>query len=393
MKKAVDVLSMSATPIPRTLHMSMVGIRDISVIETPPKDRLAIQTALVPFNDEFIRDAIAFEIDRGGQVFFVHNRVESIHAMKEYLERILPGLRVAVGHGQMDERELERVMLAFISREFDVLLATTIIENGIDIPACNTILINHAERFGLSQLYQLRGRVGRSDRLAFCYLLVPSDRVLSGDARKRLAAIQEFSDLGAGFRIAAKDLEIRGSGNILGGEQSGEIAAVGFEMYTKLLEEAIRELKGEKIEEEVSTSMNLGVDIYIPHDYIADENLRMTFYKKIASATTDVRLDDIRGEMRERFGALPANVENLFHFVKVKHFAQQLGVISIVREGARGVIKLTPKARIDPAKLLALMQENPNIKFSPNGVLSFPIKVHGTEVIDAIEELLGALAA
>ncbi|HEX7190793.1 MAG TPA: transcription-repair coupling factor, partial [Thermoanaerobaculia bacterium] len=393
MKKAVDVLSMSATPIPRTLHMSMVGIRDISVIETPPKDRLAIQTALVPFNDDFIRDAIAFEVDRGGQVFFVHNRVESIYAMKEYVEKLLPGLRVAVGHGQMDERELERVMAAFINREFDVLLATTIIENGIDIPACNTILINHAERFGLSQLYQLRGRVGRSDRLAFCYLLVPSDRVLSGDARNRLAAIQEFSDLGAGFRIAAKDLEIRGSGNILGGEQSGEIAAVGFEMYTKLLEEAIRELKGEKIEEEVSTSMNLGVDIYIPHEYIADENLRMTFYKKIASATTDVRLDDIRGEMRERFGALPANVENLFHFVKVKHFAQQLGVISIVREGARGVIKLTQKARIDPNKLLALIQENPNIKFSPNGVLSFPIKAHGTEVIDAIEELLGALAA
>jgi transcription-repair coupling factor (superfamily II helicase) len=393
MKKAVDVLSMSATPIPRTLHMSMVGIRDISVIETPPKDRLAIQTALVPFNDEFIREAIAFEIDRGGQVFFVHNRVESIHAMKEYLEKVLPGLRVAVGHGQMDERELERVMLAFINREFDVLLATTIIENGIDIPACNTILINHAERFGLSQLYQLRGRVGRSDRLAFCYLLVPSDRVLSGDARKRLAAIQEFSDLGAGFRIAAKDLEIRGSGNILGGEQSGEIAAVGFEMYTKLLEEAIRELKGEKIEEEVSTSMNLGVDIYIPHDYIADENLRMTFYKKIASATTDVRLDDIRGEMRERFGALPPNVENLFRFVKVKHFAQQLGVISVVRDGARGVMKLTPKARIDPGKLLALIQENPNIKFSPNGVLSFPIQAHGTEVIDVIEQLLGALAA
>jgi transcription-repair coupling factor (superfamily II helicase) len=392
MKKAVDVLSMSATPIPRTLHMSMVGIRDISVIETPPKDRLAIQTALVPFNDEFIRDAIAFEIDRGGQVFFVHNRVESIHAMKEYLEKILPGLRVAVGHGQMDERELERVMAAFINREFDVLLATTIIENGIDIPACNTIIINHAERFGLSQLYQLRGRVGRSDRLAFCYLLVPSDRVLSGDARKRLAAIQEFSDLGAGFRIAAKDLEIRGSGNILGGEQSGEIAAVGFEMYTKLLEEAIRELKGEKIEEEVSTSMNLGVDIYIPNDYVADENLRMTFYKKIASATTDVRLDDIRGEMRERFGALPPHVENLFRFVKVKHFAQQLGVISVVREGARGVMKLTQKARIDPNKLLALIQENPNIKFSPNGVLSFPIKAHGPEVIDVIEELLKGIA-
>ena len=393
MKKAVDVLSMSATPIPRTLHMSMVGIRDISVIETPPKDRLAIQTALVPFNDEFIRDAIAFEIDRGGQVFFVHNRVESIYAMKEYLENLLPGLRAIVGHGQMEERELERAMLAFINREYDVLIATTIIENGIDIPACNTILINHAERFGLSQLYQLRGRVGRSDRLAFCYLLVPSDRVLSSDARKRLAAIQEFSDLGAGFRIAAKDLEIRGAGNILGGEQSGQIAAVGFEMYTKLLEETIREMKGERIEEEVETSMNLGVDIYIPKDYVREENLRMTFYKKIASAQTDQRLDDIRNELRDRFGALPANVENLLHFVKVKQFAQRLGVVSIVREGARGVVKLTQTAKVDPNKLFALIQEDPQIKFSPSGVLSFPLRVQGPEVIDEIETLLQRIAA
>jgi len=393
MKKAIDVLAMSATPIPRTLHMSMVGIRDISVIETPPKDRLAIQTALVPFNDDFIAEAIAFEVDRGGQVFFVHNRVESIYAMKDYLEKIVPGLRVAVGHGQMDERELERVMLAFINREFDVLLATTIIENGIDIPACNTILINHAERFGLSQLYQLRGRVGRSDRLAFCYLLVPSDRVLSSDARKRLAAIQEFSDLGAGFRIAARDLEIRGAGNILGGEQSGQIAAVGFEMYTKLLEEAIRELKGEKIEEEVQTSMNLGIDIYIPQDYITDENLRMTFYKKIASSTTEMRLDDIRNEMRDRFGALPPNVEALLHFVKVKYRAQQLGVVSIVREGARAIVKLTPHAKIDPNKLLQLIQENPNVKFSPNGVLSLPLRAHGTNVIDEIESVLQGIAA
>jgi transcription-repair coupling factor (superfamily II helicase) len=393
MKKAIDVLAMSATPIPRTLHMSMVGIRDISVIETPPKDRLAIQTALVPFNDDFIAEAINFEIDRGGQVFFVHNRVESIYAMKEYLEKIIGGLKVAVGHGQMDERELERVMLAFINREYDVLLATTIIENGIDIPACNTILINHAERFGLSQLYQLRGRVGRSDRLAFCYLLVPSNRVLSADARKRLAAIQEFSDLGAGFRIAAKDLEIRGSGNILGGEQSGQIAAVGFEMYTKLLEEAIRELKGEKIEEEVQTSMNLGVDIYIPQDYISDENLRMMFYKKIASATTEMRLDDIRNEMRDRFGALPANVEALLHFVKVKYRAQQIGVLSIVREGARAIVKLTPQAKIDPNKLLLLIQENPNVKFSPNGVLSLPLRVQGIAVIEAIEEVLQKIAA
>ncbi len=393
MKKAIDVLAMSATPIPRTLHMSMTGIRDISVIETPPKDRLAIQTALVPFNDEFIRDAIAFEIDRGGQVFFVHNRVESIYAMKEYLEKLLPGLRVIVGHGQMDERELERAMLAFIQREYDVLIATTIIENGIDIPACNTILINHAERFGLSQLYQLRGRVGRSDRLAFCYLLVPSDRVLSGDARKRLAAIQEFSDLGAGFRIAAKDLEIRGAGNILGGEQSGEIAAVGFEMYTKLLEETIREMKGERIEEEVETSMNLGVDIYIPKNYVSEENIRMTLYKKIASAQTEQRLEDIRNEMRERFGALPANVDNLLHFVRVKQFAQRIGVVSIVRDGARGVMKVTQTAKIDPDKLLALIQDDPQVKFSPNGTLSFPMKVQGPGVIEAIEELLKRIAA
>jgi transcription-repair coupling factor (superfamily II helicase) len=393
MKKAVDVLSMSATPIPRTLHMSLVGIRDISIIETPPKDRLAIQTAVVPFNDDFVREALEFESGRGGQIFFVHNRVESIYGMKEYLEKVVPGLRVIVGHGQMEERELERAMLAFISREFDVLLATTIIENGIDIPACNTILINHAERFGLSQLYQLRGRVGRSDRLAFCYLLVPSDKILTSDARKRLGAIQEFADLGAGFRIAAKDLEIRGAGNILGGEQSGQIAAVGLEMYTKLLEEAIRELRGETIEEEVETSMNLGVDIYIPHPYIGDENVRMMFYKKIAAATTDDRLEQIRNEMRDRFGALPPNVENLLHFVQVKRYAQQLGVISIVREGARGVVKLTQKAKVDPNKLLQLINDNPQVRFTPNGVLTFPLKAHGPQVIDAISELLQAIAA
>ncbi len=393
MKKAVDVLAMSATPIPRTLHMSLVGIRDISVIETPPKDRLAIQTAVVSFNDDFIREAIEFEVGRGGQIFFVHNRVESIDAMKEYLEKTIPGLRVIVGHGQMEERELERAMQAFINRQHDVLLATTIIENGIDIPACNTILINHAERFGLSQLYQLRGRVGRSDRLAFCYLLVPSDRVLGGDARKRLAAIQEFADLGAGFRIAAKDLEIRGAGNILGGEQSGQIAVVGFEMYTKLLEETIRELKGEVVEEEVETSMNLGVDIYIPHAYIGDENVRMMFYKKIAAATTDERLDEIRNEMRDRFGALAPNVEHLLHFVRVKRFAQQLGVVSIVREGSRGVVKLTQRARVDPNKLMQLIQDNPQMKFTPGGALSFPLQARGPQIIEAIDDLLHTIAA
>ncbi|HVT04078.1 MAG TPA: transcription-repair coupling factor [Thermoanaerobaculia bacterium] len=392
-KKAVDVLSMSATPIPRTLHMSMVGVRDISVIETPPKDRLAIQTAVVPFNDELIKEAIEFELARGGQVFFVHNRVDSIYAMQEYLEKLVPGLRVMVGHGQMDEQELEKSMMAFIARDYDLLLATTIIENGIDIPTCNTILIAHAERFGLSQLYQLRGRVGRSDRLAFCYLLIPSERVLSSDARKRLAAIQEFSDLGAGFRIAARDLEIRGSGNLLGGEQSGQIATVGFEMYCKLLEETVRELKGEPIEERVDTTLNLGVDIYIPKDYISDENLRMIFYKRIASARDAGRLTVIQGELRDRFGALPESVERLLLFVSLKTLAEEMGVISIAREGPLVAMKFHPKAKIDPNKLLGLLQESSQAKFSPNGVLSIPFRESGSPLVARVHEVLQNISA
>jgi transcription-repair coupling factor (superfamily II helicase) len=393
LKKAVDVIAMSATPIPRTLHMSLTGIRDISVIETPPKDRLAIQTAVVPFNEDLIKEAIEFELARGGQVFFVHNRVESIYAMKEYLEKLVPALRVIVGHGQIDERELEKAMMAFIEKKYDLLLSTTIIENGIDIPACNTILINHAERFGLSQLYQLRGRVGRSDRLAFCYLLIPSERGLTSDARKRLTAIQEFSDLGAGFRIAAKDLEIRGSGNILGGEQSGQIAAVGFEMYCKLLEETVRELRGEPVEEQIETSMNLGLDIYIPGDYIADENLRMIFYKRIASARDPARLDEIRGEMRDRFGAIPDSVERLFDFVRLRQMASAMGVVSIAREGSRVAVKFHQKAQIDPNKLLELLQENQTARFSPSGVLSIPQMDGGRPILHRIEEVLERIRA
>ncbi|MCM2317146.1 MAG: transcription-repair coupling factor [Thermoanaerobaculia bacterium] len=392
-KKSVDVLAMSATPIPRTLHMSLTGIRDISVIETPPKDRLAIQTAIVSWNDELISEAIQFELARGGQVFFVHNRVDTIYEMKHYLETLIPGLRVIVGHGQMEEKELERSMMAFIERKHDVLLATTIIENGIDIPACNTMLIAHAERFGLSQLYQLRGRVGRSDRLAFCYLLVPSEKALSSDARKRLAAIQEFADLGAGFRIAARDLEIRGSGNILGGEQSGQIAAVGFEMYCKLLEEAIAELRGEKVEEIVETSMSLGINIYIPRDYVADENLRMMFYKKIASAKDEERLGAIRAEMRDRFGAVPDDVDRLLDFVRLKLRAQSIGVQSVAREGKQIALRFSAGAKIDPNRLLLLLGEMPHAKFSPSGVLSFTTTESGTSLLGAIGSVLGRLEA
>jgi transcription-repair coupling factor (superfamily II helicase) len=391
-KKSVDVLAMSATPIPRTLNMSMIGIRDVSIIETPPKDRLAIQTAVVSFSDELIKEALEFEIERGGQIFFVHNRIDSIYGMKEYLERLVPGIRVIVGHGQMDEQVLEKAMMSFIAREYDLLLSTTIIENGIDIPACNTILINHADKFGLSQLYQLRGRVGRSDRLAFCYLLVPSERALSSDARKRLSAIQEFSDLGAGFRIAAKDLEIRGAGNLLGGEQSGQIAAVGFETYSKLLEETISELKGERIEEEIETTMNLGVDIYIPPGYIADENLRMTFYKRVASARDEERVGAIRTELRDRFGPLPRTVENLFEFVRLRLVARSIGVISIARERKLVAVRFHQEARIDPEKLMDLLSSTPEARFAPSGVLSVVVEGEGGEIIEQIRATIGRIA-
>ena len=257
MRKKVDVLTMTATPIPRTLNMSLVGIRDMSIIETPPKDRLSIQTNVVKFDAPVIERAIRNELARGGQVYFVHNRVESIFSIGNLLQRLVPEARIVVGHGQMGEEELERAMLGFVERRFDVLLATTIVENGLDIPNANTIIINRADRYGLSQLYQLRGRVGRSDRAAYAYLLIPPQESLSPVARKRLAAIKEFSDLGSGFRVAALDLEIRGAGNLLGGEQSGHIDAVGFEMYMKLLEETIRELKGEEIEDDARATVNL----------------------------------------------------------------------------------------------------------------------------------------
>jgi transcription-repair coupling factor (superfamily II helicase) len=248
MRKRVDVLTMTATPIPRTLNMSLVGIRDMSIIETPPKYRLSIQTNVVTFDAAVIESAVRNEVARGGQVYFVHNRVESIFSIGSLLQRLVPEARIVIGHGQMGEEELERAMLGFVERRFDVLLATTIVENGLDIPNANTIVINRADRYGLSQLYQLRGRVGRSDRPAYAYLLVPPQESLSPVARKRLAVIKEFSDLGSGFRVAALDLEIRGAGNLLGGEQSGHIDTVGFEMYMKLLEEAVRELKGEDID-------------------------------------------------------------------------------------------------------------------------------------------------
>ena len=369
LKRRVDVLTMSATPIPRTLNMSLLGLRDMSVIETPPRDRLAIQTNVVPFSEAIIRSAIEQELQRQGQVFFVHNRVETIDEIAGLLKRIVPEARFIVAHGQMEERSMEQAVLDFVQYQFDVLIATTIIENGIDIPRANTILINRADRYGLSQLYQLRGRVGRSSRRSYAYLLIPSERELTPIARRRLAAIREFSDLGAGFRIAALDLELRGAGNLLGGQQSGHIEAIGFDLYTQMLERTIHELRGEEIEEEISTQINLGIETRIPDDYIADMGQRLRTYKRIASARSDEEMNRIREEIGDRYGRLPEAVSNLLAYARLRRLAEKLGVVSIDRHQNRLSLKLGEKAKVDPAKLMRYLTDHPEAQFSPNGVL------------------------
>ena len=369
MRKRVDVLTLTATPIPRTLNMSLVGIRDMSVIETPPRDRLSIQTNVVKFDQRVLASAVRNELERGGQVYVVHNRVESIYSMGNLLRKLVPEARIGIGHGQMTEDALERVMVDFVGRKFDVLLATTIIENGLDIPNANTIIINRADRYGLAQLYQLRGRVGRSDRRAYAYLLIPPEGGLSPVARKRLAAIKEFSDLGSGFRVAALDLEIRGAGNLLGGEQSGHIEAIGFEMYMKLLEETVRELKGEDLEDDVRANVNLKVDLRIEDDYIPDTNQRLSVYRRIAGARTDKQLDEIVGEVRDRYGPAPASLLNLEGFGRIRIAADHLRVESIEREGGFVSIKFREKANVDPVRLMNLLKRRSDIQLVPPSVL------------------------
>jgi transcription-repair coupling factor (superfamily II helicase) len=365
LRKKVDVLTMSATPIPRTLNMSLVGIRDMSIIETPPKDRLSIQTNVLKFDQQVIARAIRGELARTGQVYFVHNRVESIFSIGNLIQRLVPEARVVIGHGQMSEDVLERAMLDFIARKFDVLLATTIVENGLDIPNANTIIINRADRYGLSQLYQLRGRVGRSDRPAYAYLLIPPEENLSPVAKKRLAAIKEFSDLGSGFRVAALDLEIRGAGNLLGGEQSGHIDAVGFEMYMKLLEETVRELKGEEIEDDVRATVNLGVDLRIDESYVQDMNQRLMLYRKVAAARREEEIDRVLEEASDRYGPLPDSVLNLADYGRIRIMADRLGVEAIDREGRIVVIRFRPQARVEPARLVTLVRHRPDLTLAP----------------------------
>jgi transcription-repair coupling factor (superfamily II helicase) len=369
LRKRVDVLTMTATPIPRTLNMSLAGIRDMSVIETPPRDRLSIQTHVVRFEPEVIARAIRTEMDRGGQVYLVHNRIESIHSIANLVARLVPDARLAVAHGRSGETELEKIMIDFVAHKFDVLVATTIVENGLDIPNANTIIINRADRYGLAQLYQLRGRVGRSDRRAYAYLLIPGEQTLSAIARRRLAAIREFSDLGSGFRIAALDLEIRGAGNLLGGEQSGHIEAVGFDTYMKLLEETIRELKGEELEDERHAAVNLRLDLRIDDAYIPDMNQRLGVYRKLASARSIDEVDAYLAELRDRYGPPPDTIQNLAAYSRIRVAADRIGLESLDRQGSIVILKFRQDAKLDPTWLLRLVQGRGDLTLLPPAIL------------------------
>jgi transcription-repair coupling factor (superfamily II helicase) len=388
LKNSVDVLTLSATPIPRTLNMSLVGLRDMSVIETPPKDRLAIQTVVAPFTESLVRRAIEEELARDGQVFLVHNRVESIYSIAALVNKLVPKARVVVGHGQMNEKELESVMLKFVSDEADVLISTTIVENGLDIPRANTILINRADRFGLSELYQLRGRVGRSNQRAYAYLLVPEDVSLTPLATRRLAALKEFSALGAGFRVAALDLELRGAGNLLGGQQHGHINAIGFDLYCQMMERAVSALKGEETKPELRSTINLGLDIRIPQEYIPNENLRLRTYKRIAGITNEDEREEVDRELADRFGPAPPAVGNLLDYALLKGLAERILVSSIERRANEVAIKFHPETTLPPEKLVGLIRsKGEGMRLDPGGTLWMRIERRG-RIAESVRNVL-----
>jgi transcription-repair coupling factor (superfamily II helicase) len=394
MRKQVDVLTMSATPIPRTLHMSLIGLRDMSVIETPPKDRMAIQTVVASWDEKLIQSAIEQELERGGQVYFVHNRVDTIWEIAAKIQALVPPARIIVGHGQMSEGELEKVMLKFMHHEADILVSTTIIENGLDIPLCNTILINRADRLGLSELYQLRGRVGRSNRRAYAYLMLPPEIELTPIARRRLAALKEFSDLGAGFKIAALDLELRGAGNMLGGEQSGHIEAIGFELYTQMLERAVREMKGEAAPDEAETQLNLGLNIRIPGSYVPEENQRLQMYKRVARVETESQLTDVAGELQDRYGPPPPAVRNLLDYASLKLLCMKVGVNAIERKRDSVTLKFQQNAAVDPEQLARFVSAQRGTQFTPDGMLKFTLKATAAdEVLRTLRTVLEQLAS
>ena len=334
MKKNVDVLTLSATPIPRTLHMSLTGVRDISVIETPPEDRYPIQTYVVEQNDQLIRDAILREIGRGGQVYFVYNRVESIDSMANYIRDLVPECKVGIMHGQMTEKELETEMIAFMNKEYDVLVCTTIIETGIDISNVNTMIVHNADKMGLSQLYQLRGRVGRANRIAYAYFIYTKDKILTEVAEKRLKALKDFTELGSGFKIAMRDLEIRGAGNMMGSSQHGHMASIGYDLYCRMLEDTIKLIKGEIENEPIETSVDIKVDAFIPSSYITDEIQKIEVYKKIAAIENINDFMEIKSELEDRYSSIPDSVYNLMDIAYIKSICKGL-YIEDIKETAK----------------------------------------------------------
>ncbi|MBM4338319.1 MAG: transcription-repair coupling factor [Deltaproteobacteria bacterium] len=357
MRKMVDVITLTATPIPRTLQMAVTGIRDLSLIQTPPENRLSIRTIVTRYDDEIIREAILRELARGGQVFFVHHRVQNIYSMAAHLKKLVPEARLAIAHGQMKERELEKAMLQFVRGDHNLLVCTSIIESGLDIPAANTILINHAEHFGLADLYQLRGRVGRGRHQAYAYLLVPSELSLSRDAAKRFRAIQELSDLGSGFKLALQDLEIRGAGNLLGHSQSGHIIAVGLEYYTQLMESAVKELKGEEVIEEITPEIHFHLPSFIPETYVEDAEERLRFYRRLSHCRSDEAVEMIRRELIDRFGKVPEETAHLLEVIKVKILLTKLSILKFEETPSQIVLTLDPTTRLSPQRVVEWVQK------------------------------------
>jgi transcription-repair coupling factor (superfamily II helicase) len=397
-KKTVDVVTLTATPIPRTLQLSFTGIRDLSLINTAPADRLAVRTQVARFDEALIREAILREVRRGGQVFFMHNRVRTIDAVAEMLARAVPEVKVIVAHGQMPERQLEAQMLAFQHGEADLLLCTTIIESGLDIPRANTIIINRADALGLAQLYQLRGRVGRSNHRAYAYLLIPSDAgALSDDAQKRLEAIQDLSELGSGFRLANMDLEIRGAGNLLGAEQSGNLRSVGYETYMELLEETIEELRGNIAKAEIDPEIRLPVVARLPEAYVSDTSQRLVLYKRLASSRDEAELSFLRDEILDRFGPLPQEAENLLEVIRLKILARTLGVLAVSTVRGELVLTVSESTRIDPQRLVQLLtRAGANIRVTPDHKIHAPGVPAGSPpsaLFDAAQDLLLQLGA
>ncbi|MBL9038177.1 MAG: transcription-repair coupling factor, partial [Archangium sp.] len=396
LKTTVDTLTLTATPIPRTLNMAMAGMRDMSLITTPPADRRSIRTFINRFDPAQMKEAISRELTRGGQVFFIHNRVSSIHSMERFLAELVPQARIAVAHGQMGEGELERVMLEFIERRANLLLCTSIVESGIDIASANTMIVNRADQFGLSQLYQLRGRVGRSKERAYAYLVVPQGRAIAKDAQRRLEVLQAFSELGAGFHIASHDLEIRGAGNLLGKEQSGSIEAVGFDLYAQMLEEAIAEVRGEAPAQHVEPEMNLPVPAFLPEDFVPDVHQRLVLYKRFSQAASSDELADLRSELIDRFGDAPEEVDNLQEVMMLKIELRQLRLRQMDAGPGRLVITLGTDALLEPSKIAALVQKSKGFyRLTPDMklVAKLDANVKGADLIPAARKVLRDVTA